>query len=70
MFTGYRGESVLITISKSSIKIVLERTGVVICDHYIENISFASGGEKVLAFSLSDFSLEIDLTLLNWRFIM
>ncbi|XP_065059834.1 SHC-transforming protein 1-like isoform X1 [Rhopilema esculentum] len=46
VFTGYRGESVLITISKSSIKIVLERTGVVICDHYIENISFASGGEK------------------------
>ena len=47
VFTGYRGESILITISKSSVKIVLENTGVLICDHYIENISFASGGEKV-----------------------
>ena len=47
VFTGYRGESILITISKSNIKIVLERTGVLICDHFIENISFASGGEKV-----------------------
>eukprot|EP00112_Aurelia_sp_Birch-Aquarium-sp1_P004083 Seg1464.8 transcript_id=Seg1464.8/GoldUCD/mRNA.D3Y31 product="SHC-transforming protein 1" protein_id=Seg1464.8/GoldUCD/D3Y31 len=45
-FIGYRGESILITISRSSIKIVLEKTGVLICDHYVENISFASCGEK------------------------
>ena len=54
----------MITISKSNVKVVLERTGVLICDHFIENISFASGGEKVIicsSFVIMEFSLQLIL---------
>ena len=47
IFVGYCGEDVTVNISKTSIKVTLTKTGVLICDHDMTNISFASAGEKV-----------------------
>eukprot|EP00794_Sanderia_malayensis_P009605 gene9605-10592_t len=46
IYTGYSRENVSVTISQSNIRIVGEKAGTCICDHCVENISFASAGDN------------------------